>query len=94
MNSIKTFFIHLYIRFCGRPGALQRAIRKATRLHRKTGQRYRVFFFGYRYRVWNRQQIRCRIKTGLFKYGLKAGKNFDSVCFFDTNDIKPQLSIK
>ncbi|MDR1454100.1 MAG: hypothetical protein LBJ01_00455 [Tannerella sp.] len=94
MKKINRFLIQLYTRFRGRPGALNRAVNRARRLHRKTGRRYRVFFFGYRYRVWNRNDIRGRIKAGLFLSGLKAGKDFDRVCFFDTNDIEPQNSIE
>jgi hypothetical protein len=51
-----------------------------------------VFFYGYRYHAWNRDEIRYRIKSGLFKDGLKAGRDFDKICFFDTDtlmDIKP-----
>ncbi|MDR1102952.1 MAG: putative virulence factor [Tannerella sp.] len=93
MKKIKDFFTQLYLCFRGRPGALRRAVRRAKRLHRKTGRRYRVFFFGYRYRVWSRVDIRRRIKSGLFKSGLKAGKDFDLICFFDTNEIEPEILI-
>ena len=81
--------IHLYIRFCGRPGKLKRARRKAKKLHAKDGKRYRVFFFGYRYHVWDRAHVRERIKSGLFKHDRKAGKDFDAICFFDTNTLNP-----
>ena len=91
MVKIATPFIRLYIRFRGRPAALHRAIKRARRLHRNTGRRYRVFFFGYRYRVWTRGNIRANIKSGLFKDGLKAGEDFDKICFFDTNDIEPEF---
>lgn len=80
-----TKFQTLILRFRMRPGALNRAIRKAKRRHYKTGNRYRVFFFGNRYHVWTRDEIRDRKKSGLFKFGLKAGKDFDTISFYDTN---------
>ncbi len=87
MIQIKNFFTKLYIRFCGRDAVLKRAIRKAIKLHNKTGKRYRVFFFGYKYRVWTRQDIKERKNIGLFKSELKAGEDFDTIAFFDTNNL-------
>ncbi len=84
---IKNFFTKLYIRFCMRPGNLKRAEKKAIQLHKETGKRYRVFFFGYKYRVWTRQDIKERKNIGLFKRDLKAGEDFDSIAFFDTNNL-------
>lgn len=83
-TKIKNAFLKLYIRFKGRPGALRKAIKEADRLHKKNGKRYRVFFFGYEYKVWDRGQIRKRIKEGLFRSELKAGEDFDRICFYDT----------
>lgn len=80
-----TKFQLLLLRFRMRPAALDRAKRKADRLHKKTGNRFRVFFFGKRYQVWTRDEIRDRKKSGLFKYQLKAGKDFDRIAFYDTN---------
>lgn len=74
-----------YIRFCGRPSRLEKAINAADRLHKKTGKRYRVFFFGYKYRVWTRQDIKDRKNVGLLKRHLKAGEDFDKIAFYDTN---------
>jgi hypothetical protein len=84
MNRIRNYFTGLYIRFRGRQGALKRAIKKADRLQRKTGKRYRVFFFGYRYHAWSRRDIRERKRTGIFHSHLKAGSDFDTICFYDT----------
>ena len=55
------------------------------RLHKKNGYRYRVFFILGRYRVMDRNDIRDRKKSGLFKFWLKAGKDFDTISFYDTN---------
>jgi hypothetical protein len=88
-----TKFQLLLLRFHGREGALNRAKRKADRLHKKTGNRFRVFFFGDRYHVWTRDEIRDRKKSGLFKYGLKAGVDFDKVSFYDTNPCNPLKSV-
>jgi len=72
-------------------GQLNRAKRKADRLHKKTGCRYRVFFILGRYRVMDRNDIRDRKKIGLFKFWLKAGKDFDTIAIYDTTPpiIKP-----
>lgn len=80
-----TKFQTLILRFRMRPGALNRAIRKAKRRHKRTGNRYRVFFFGNRYHVWTRDEIRDRKKSGLFKFDKKAGVDFDTIAFYDTN---------
>lgn len=86
IKKIRNYFTGLYIRFCGRPAALNRAIKKAETLHKKTGKRYRVFFFGYRYHVWSRQDIKERKRIGLFLSHLKVGDDFDSICFYDTSN--------
>lgn len=85
--KVKNFFMKLYIRFCGRPAAFKRATKRAVKLHHKTGKRYRVFFFGYKYRVWTRSDIKERKNNGLFKRDLKAGVDFDGIAFFDTNHL-------
>ncbi len=84
---MRNFFLQLYIRFRGRPGALKKATKEAIKLHKETGKRYRVFFFGYKYRVWTRSDIKERKNIGLFKHYLKAGKDFDGIAFFDTNSL-------
>lgn len=81
----KRFFIGLYIRFKGNKIYLNKAIKQANKLHKKTGCRYRVFFFGYNYRVWTRLDIKERKRNELFKKNLKAGADFDKICFYDTN---------
>ena len=80
----RNFFMSWYIRYCGRPSRLKKAIRQADKLHDQTGKRYRVFFFGYKYRVWTRQDIKERKTVGLFKKTLKPGIDFDLICFYDT----------
>jgi len=76
----------LKIRFHGRKPALERAVKKATRLHKKDGKRYRVFFLDFRYRVYNRDDIKCRKKEGIFNYFINS-TTIDPVKFFDTNDL-------
>jgi len=82
-----TKFQILLLKFRMRPAALNRAKRKADMLHRKTGNRFRVFFFGKKYHVWTRDEIRSRKKSGLFKFDKKAGADFDTIAFYDTNNI-------
>ena len=72
------------IRFHMRPSQLKKAIKQADALHAKDGRRYRVFFFGNKYHVWNRQDIREKQHSGLLKWK-KVGEDFDRICFYDTN---------
>lgn len=90
-RSIKNYFMKWYIRYKGRPYLLDKAIRKANKQYRKTGKRYRVFFFGYKYRVWDRQDIKEQKRIGLLKYDLKVGKDFDGICFYDTHNPVPYV---
>lgn len=85
MKKIKNVFTKLYIRFKGNPYFLHKAIKRANKRHQEDGKRYRVFFFGYKYRVWNRQEIREQQRIGLFHHHLKAGEDFDKISFYDTN---------
>lgn len=85
ITRVINFFIKLYIRFKGNALFLKRAIREADRLHKQNGKRYRVFFFGYRYYAWDRQEIKRRKQIGLFKRDKKVGEDFDKICFYDTN---------
>lgn len=89
MKKIFTIIINwfklLRIRFQMRPSQLRKAIKTADELHAATGKRYRVFFFGDRYRVWNRQDIRRRQDVELLRRDKKVGVDFDKICFYDTN---------
>lgn len=86
---IKNWFKLLRIRFQMREIKLDKAIKEAKKLHAETGKRYRVFFFGNKYHVWNRQDIRRQQACGLLKRNKKAGEDFDKICFFDTNSFAP-----
>lgn len=72
------------LRFQMRPAQLKRAIKRANKLHKQDGMRYRVFFFGSKYHVWNRRDIRRRQASGLLKWNKKVGRDFDGICFYDT----------
>lgn len=85
---IKKFIISWYIRYQGRESQLLKATKQANKLKKKTTKRYRVFFFGYKYRVWTRQDIKDRKNSGLFKRHLKPGVDFDAICFYDTDPQK------
>jgi hypothetical protein len=74
-----------YIRFKGRPSRLEKAIKKANRLHVRTGRRYRVFFIGMQYHAWDRVDIKRMKRAGIFHGHLKAGADFDTICFHDTS---------
>lgn len=82
---IRNWIKLLRIRYQMRPARLKKAIRKADSLHADTGKRYRVFFFGDRYRVWHRQDIRRQQADQLLRRDKKAGADFDQICFYDTN---------
>lgn len=83
-RQAKNTFMKWYIRFKGRPYLLYKKKKEADRLHKKDGKRYRVFFFGYKFRVWNREQIQEQKRIGLLRRGLKVGEDFDKICFYDT----------
>jgi hypothetical protein len=68
-----------------------RAIKKAVRLHKKSGQRYRVFFVGGRYHIWQRNDIRHLRNAGLFKCELKPGADFDKIAIYDTIKLNPHV---
>ncbi|MFV0341016.1 MAG: hypothetical protein ACK5MA_10410 [Parachlamydiaceae bacterium] len=82
--KIKNACVKWYIRFKGRPYLLYKAKKKADKLHKQTGKRYRVFFFGYKFYVWTREDIKERKRIGLFRDNLKCGADFDKICFYDT----------
>lgn len=93
-KRIKNIAVKLYIRFKGNKYYLAKAIIEADRLHKEDGKRYRVFFFGYKYRVWNRQQIQEQKRIGLLKKDLKVGEDFDMICFYDTQNPYGYVSYK
>lgn len=76
-----------YIRFKMNRIFLNRAIRRANRLHCETGLRYRVFFFGYKYYAWSRKDIQERKHINLFHRHKRVGDDFDSIAFYDTNSL-------
>lgn len=84
--KIKNALTKWYIRFKGRPASLYKAVKEANKRYEKDGKRYRVFFFGYKYRVWNRQEIQAQKRIGLLKSNLKVGEDFDKICFYDTQN--------
>lgn len=83
-RRIKNIAVKLYIRFKGNRYFLNKAIKEADRRHAENGKRYRVFFFGYEYKVWDRRQIQEQKRIGLLRKGLKVGEDFDKICFYDT----------
>lgn len=85
--KIKNACVKWYIRFKMRPYLLDKAVKKAKRLSKKNNdRRYRVFFFGYKYRVWDRWAIKEQKRIGLLKRDRKVGEDFDKICFFDTQN--------
>lgn len=88
LQRLINYFKKLRVRFQGRNSQFLKAVKKADKLHTKTGKRYRVFFFGTRYHVWTREDIRRKQHGGLLKFGKKPGKDFDGICFYDTDAMK------
>jgi hypothetical protein len=82
---------NLIIRFHGRPAALKRAVKRATKLHKKTGKRYRVFFLARRYRVFTRRDIKDQKKAGVFNHYINSSR-LEGLKFFDTNVLQPCTS--
>jgi len=88
-----------------RPARLKRAIKKANRLHERDGKRYRVFFFGDRYHVWNRmgdpspageraieakQEGRGRLRRHLLSRHQREQK-LNDMAFLTKNELKTHL---
>jgi hypothetical protein len=87
---LKPFFrlymglVFLYVRFKGNRFYKASAIRRAKRLHRQTGKRYRVFFLNYNYHVYNRLDIQRAKHEGRWGWHVNS-TSMDPLCFFDTN---------
>jgi hypothetical protein len=86
LNGIVSFFLKLYIRYKGRDAALRKATKKARKLHRKTGKRYRVFFLANKYQVITRNDIQHRKHAKDWARHVNS-TNLQPLCFFDTNSI-------
>lgn len=80
------FFLKLWIRYKGRPGALNRARKKAVKLHKRNKKRYRVFFLQNRYQVLTRDDLQKRKHTGEFDWIVNS-TNMNAFAFFDTNTL-------
>jgi hypothetical protein len=80
---VRNFFPERYLRFLGGKLFFKPAVRKAKRLHEKTGLRYRVFFFKGKYYVCNRSEVRKLMRDGFLKRA-KLEADLEKVCFFDT----------
>lgn len=83
IQKLQYFFISLYIRFKGRPGALKKAIKRADRLCRKKRKRYRVFFMENRYQALSRPQIQQKKHSGEWNRNVNVTK-MEPMCFYDT----------
>jgi|GEM_PF-1259036 hypothetical protein len=81
----------LHVRWQASPFKQKQAIKKAIRQNKQTGMRYRVFFIGGRYRVWQRNDIRHLRNAGLFKCELKPGADFDKIAIYDTIKLNPHV---
>lgn len=86
LHKIQQLYLSLIVRYHGNPHKQKRAIRKAKRLHKKTGQRFRVFFVENRYQVMNRNDIQQRKHMKHWGWHVNSTA-MDNYCFFDTNNI-------
>lgn len=93
IRVIKNAIILIYIRYKGRPSQLRKAIKQAEKLHKETTKRYRVFFFGYEYKVWTRTDLRGQQHEKLLKWGKKEA-DWNSICFYDTLNPEKYVSVK
>ncbi len=87
LNHIVSVFLKLYIRYKGRDAALKRATKKAMKLHRKTGKRYRVFFLANKYQAITRNDIQQHKHAKDWARHVNS-TNLQPLCFFDTNSLK------
>lgn len=86
LRLFKRQLMTLYIRYKGRPGAFKRAVKRAKKLHARTGRRYRVFFIGNRYQVLTRQDIQQRKHQKLWGWHVNS-TNIDNLKFYDTHGL-------
>lgn len=89
---ITRYLKQLYIRFKGRPAALEREIRRAQKLHRKTGKHYRVYFLQNRYQSITRQDIQDRKHAGTWGWHVNSTR-LAPMCFYSTS-TDPTLNCK
>lgn len=90
IKHIKYFFIALYVRFKGRPGALKKAIRKADRMGRRKNKRYRVYFLDSGYQVLSRYDIQRKKHSDEWGKHVNVTK-MEPMCFYDTlTGIQPE----
>lgn len=86
----------LYVRFQGGKFKKNAAINKAKRRHRKSNidpkkrKRYRVFFIGQKYRVYNRDDIQKAKHRKKFGWHVNCS-NMQAFCEFDTNNITSKI---
>jgi len=81
--KLKIFLLERYLRFKGGKLFFNPAVKKAKRLNKKNGLRYRIFFFRGKYYVCNRREARNLMRNGFLKWA-KLESELDKVCFFDT----------
>lgn len=87
MHPVRRKVKELRIRFHGRPSAFERAKRRAIKLHKKDGRRYRVYFLAMRYRVLHRDDVRAAKRAGFFNHNVNV-TNTAELNFFDTNQLQ------
>ncbi|HBL73834.1 MAG: hypothetical protein A2W90_14615 [Bacteroidetes bacterium GWF2_42_66] len=82
----KQFLLSIYVRFKGNPIFLKSAIRKADKLSKKTGKRYRVFFLKNRYEALTREDIQRRKHSGEWGWHVNSS-NLEPHSFYDTESV-------
>lgn len=83
ITKLQHYFIALYIRFKGRPGALKKAIRRADRLCKRRKKRYRVYFIEQKYQALSRPEIQQKKRSGQWSRDVNVTK-MEPLCFYDT----------
>ncbi|MEN6423287.1 MAG: hypothetical protein ABFD76_15210 [Smithella sp.] len=91
---MKQLLLKLYVRFKGSPYFLNRAIRKAKKLHFDSSdshskrKRYRVFFLKNRYEALTREDIQRKKHAKEWGWHVNS-TSMDRHCFFDTDSLLP-----
>lgn len=83
ITRFKLFSKALIVRFKGRPRALQRAIKRADKLCKLNGKRYRVYFVEGKYQALSRQQIQRKKHSGEWGRHVNVTR-LEPLCFYDT----------